>query len=70
MKSQAIRDLMFDIVAKGMSKTEIADILGVKRNAIYRWLRVGNIRLPKRGARYGKRSMSEEQEQTVIQKIK
>ena len=28
MKSQAIRDLMFDLVAKGRSKIEIADILG------------------------------------------
>ena len=70
MKSQAIRDLMFDLVAKGRPEIEIADILGLKRNTIYRWLRVGNIRLPKRGPRYGKRSMSKEQEQALIQKIK
>lgn len=29
----------------------LADILGVKRNTIYRWLRVGNVCLPKRGPR-------------------
>lgn len=69
MKSQAIRDLIFELIAKGRSKIEIADILGVKRNTIYRWLRVGNVRLQKRGPRYRKRSMSEEQEQALVQKI-
>lgn len=61
---------MFDSVAKGRSKIEIADILGVQRYTIYRWLRVGNVSLPERGPRYKKRSMTEEQEQALIQKIK
>lgn len=43
MNPQAIRDLMFGLLAKGRSKTEIANVLGVKRNIIHRWLRVGNV---------------------------
>lgn len=53
---------MFDLVAKGRSKIEIANNLGVKRRAICHYLRVGNVCLPKGGPRYGKKSMSEEQE--------
>lgn len=60
---------MFELIAKGRSKTEIADILGAKRNTFYRWLRVGNVRLQKRGPRNVMRSISEEQEQALVQKV-
>ena len=70
MKAQAIHDLMFELIAKGKPKAEVADILGVKRNTIYRWLRAGNISLPARGPRLGNRSMNELQEQALIDRIK
>ena len=69
MKPQAIRDLMFELNARGKSKIEIADILGVKKNTIYRWLKAGNINLPARGPRLGKRSMNDEQEQSLLRSI-
>ena len=41
---------MFELLEKGRSKVEVAEIqvLGVKRNTIYRWLKVGNTSLPER----------------------
>ena len=70
MKPKAIRHLIYELVAKGESKTEIADILGVKKNTIYRWLRAGNSSLPARGPRPAKRSMNGEQERILIERIK
>ena len=70
MRSQAIRDLMFRLLDRGKGKPEIADILGVKRNTIYRWIRAGRGRMPPRGPRYGKRKLSVAQEQAVVARVR
>ena len=49
---------------------EIAEIIGVKRNTIYRWLRFGNTSLPKRGPRLGRRKLTVDQEEALLAKIK
>lgn len=65
MKGQAIRELMFALIGKGRTKSEVADILGISRNTVHKWLRQGNIRLPRRGPRLEKRKLTVEQENAV-----
>ena len=69
MKSQAKRDLMFELIEKGKSKLDVAALLGIHRSTVHRWLRTGNIRLPPRGPRLGKRKLTVEQESAVISHV-
>ena len=66
MKEQAIRDLMFELIDKGKTKSEVAEVLGITRNTVHKWLRTGNVKLTPRGPRIGKRKLSVEQESDVI----
>ena len=69
MKSQAKRDLMFELIDKGKSKLDVAALLGIHRSTVHRWLRTGNVSLQPRGPRLGKRKLIVEQESAVISHV-
>lgn len=68
MKDQTIRDLAFSLFERGRTRKEVADILQVSTRTISRWRARGNVKLPKRGPRLGKRRLTVHQEQTMVAK--
>ena len=69
MKKQPIRDLAFQLLDRGKSKSEIASLLEVTRATIHNWLKAGNISLPPRGPRLGKRKLTMDQEAALLRHI-
>ena len=66
MKDQTTRNLAFSLFARGRTRNEIAEILEVSVMTISRWRAAGNIKIPKRGPRFGKRRLTSLQERTLI----
>ena len=66
MKDQTTRNLAFSLFARGKTRKEVAEILEVSVRTISRWRAAGNIRIPKRGPRFGKRRLTLLQEGTLI----
>ena len=69
MKAQPIRELMFQLLHKGTKKSEIADILGVSRRTVSRWLKAGNVQLPSRGPQIERRRLTIDHDMAVIAKV-
>ena len=66
MKDQTTRNLAFSLFARGRTRNEVAEILEVSVRTISRWRAAGNIKIPKRGPRFGKRRLTLLQERTLI----
>ena len=68
MKDQTTRELACSLIARGRTRKEVAEILSVSIRTIFRWQRAGNVKLARRGPRYGRWNLTAQHEQSIVKR--